>query len=162
MEIHRSHASSSSGARVSQIRSLSQLRHRSRSAQHLIWCCGVMSLVEHSNQLRKRKARGKSVPIGPNATSTHKFPKLAAVACEPEPQTIHITDNPSREPEFRINMADYCFVQDAPGKEFVHNPGHVGHCFRRDGGNQRERKRGQLHTLSRRGSNTCEDGSGRR
>ena len=85
MEIHKSDALRQVRVpEVPQIRSLSQLRHRSRSAQHLIWCCGVMSLVEYSNQLRKRgKPEARAFPSvrmqrrRPRTSShTHKFPKL--------------------------------------------------------------------------------------
>ena len=43
---------------------------------------------------------------------------------------------PHKEPEFPIIMADYCFTQDAPGSEPVHDPGHVRCCSRHDGSNQ--------------------------
>ena len=61
-----------------------------------------MSLVEYSNQLRKRgKPDARAFPSvrmqrrkARTSSRTHKFPKLVlATACEPEPQTIHITDN---------------------------------------------------------------------
>ena len=49
-----------------------RLEKSDRSEQHLIWCCGVMSLVDYSSQLRRK---GKSVPIGPNPAvkATHEF-----------------------------------------------------------------------------------------
>ena len=43
-----------------------------RSEQHMFWCCGVMSLVDYSSQLRRK---GKSVPISPNPAdkATHEL-----------------------------------------------------------------------------------------
>ena len=38
---------------VPESRSHNQLRHRLSSDQHLIWCWGVMSLADSSNQLRR-------------------------------------------------------------------------------------------------------------
>ena len=49
---------------------------------------------------------------------THKFPKFcAATVWEPEPQTIHITDNPTKNQSSRSSWPTTAFVQDAPGKE---------------------------------------------
>ena len=90
---------------VPQIRSPSQMRRRSRSTQHLIWCCGVTSLVEYSNQLRKEARAFPSVRMPrrrPRTSShTHVSEIGAATACEPEPQTIHITDNPTKNQSSR-------------------------------------------------------------
>ena len=125
MEVRKSHASASSGARGSTDpipRPVETSRAQRSTPDLVLWSDEPGGLLEPAQE--ERKARGKSVPIGPTAAEkathelTHTFPKLvAATACEPEPQTIHITDNPHKEPEFLIIMADYCFVQDAPGKE---------------------------------------------
>ena len=69
-------------------------------------------------------ARGKSVPIGPNPAekATHELTHTsfrnwcsycvrARAADDPHHR------QPNKEPEFPIIMADYCFMQDAPGSE---------------------------------------------
>ena len=82
-----------------------------------------MSLVDYLNQLKK-KARGKSVPIGPKPAekATHELTHVnfrnwcqnfvrARAADDPH------HGQPHKEPEFPIIMADYCFMQDSPGDE---------------------------------------------
>ena len=82
-----------------------------------------MSLVDYLNQLKK-KARGKSVPIGPNPVekATHELTHVsfrnwcsycvrARAADDPHHRQPH------KEPEFPIIMADYSFIQDSPGGE---------------------------------------------
>ena len=82
-----------------------------------------MSLVDYSNQLR-RKVRRKSVPIGPNPAEKaahelthtsfrnwHSYCVRAGAADDPHHRQPH------KEPEFPIIMADFCFMQDAPGSE---------------------------------------------
>ena len=114
---------------VPEILSRTQLKHRLRSEQHLIWCCGVMSLGDFLEPAQEeRKARGKSVPIGPNLAkiSTHELTHVlthtsfrnwcsycvrARAADDPHHRQPH------KEPEFPIIMADYCFMQDATGSE---------------------------------------------
>ena len=128
---------------VPQIRSRSQMRRRWRSAQHLTWSCGVMSLVEYSNQLRKKgRPEARAFPSvrmqrrRPRTSShTHVSEIGAATACEPEPQTIHITDNP------RKNLSSGS-SWPTTRQGVVHNPGHVGCCSRHDGGNQRTEESG--------------------
>ena len=82
-----------------------------------------MSLVDYENQLR-RKARGKNVPVGPHPAeeATHEHTSFrnwcsycvrASAADDPHHRQPHT------EPEFPIIMADYCFMQDAPGSELV-------------------------------------------
>ena len=82
-----------------------------------------MSLVDYENQLR-RKARGKNVPVGPHPAeeATHEHTSFrnwcsycvrAWAADDPHHRQPHT------EPEFPIIMADYCFMQDAPGSELV-------------------------------------------
>ena len=56
---------------VPQIRSLSQLKHQQRSAQRPISCCGVMSVVDHSNQHRS-ECSGESRA----RAHAHEFPQL--------------------------------------------------------------------------------------
>ena len=73
----------------------------------------------------ERKARGESVPIGPNPAenaATHGLTHMsfrnwcsycvrARAADDPHHRQPH------KEPEFPIIMADYFFMQDAPGSE---------------------------------------------
>ena len=78
----------------------------------------------HEPAQEERKARGKSVPIGPNpaekATNELTYTSFrnwcsycvrARAADDPHNRQPH------KEPEFPIIMADYCFMQDAPGSE---------------------------------------------
>ena len=84
-----------------------------------------MSLVEYSNQLSKRgKPRARVVPIGPNAAekATHELTHTSFRNWRSYCARARAADDPHhrqhhKEPEFPIIMADYCFVQDAPGKE---------------------------------------------
>ena len=71
------------------------------SIAHLIWCCGMMSLVDHSNQLKRREKpeerASRLVQIRRRNLRTSSRTRVsatgAATACEPELRTIHITDN---------------------------------------------------------------------
>ena len=60
-----------------------------------------MSLVEYSNQLRK-KGRPEARTF-PTVRMQRRRPREigAAAPCEPEPQTIHITDNPTKKQSSR-------------------------------------------------------------
>ena len=60
------------------------------------------------------KARGKSVPIGPNA-DPQEFPKLVQLLLTSQSRRRPHHRKPYKEPEFPIIMADCCFAQDAPG-----------------------------------------------
>ena len=68
-----------------------------------------MSLVDYSNQLRRKAMPGGGasqwVQIRqrqPRTSSHTQVSKIgAATACEPEPQTIHITDNPTKNQSSR-------------------------------------------------------------
>ena len=72
-----------------------------RGEQHLIWCCGVMSLVDYSSQLRRKgkpeERASQLVQIWQSKPRTSSRTRVsatgAATACEPELLTIHITDN---------------------------------------------------------------------
>ena len=106
----------------------------------------------------ERKAIGKSVPIGPNAAekATHElihtsFRNWCSYCVRARAADDPHHRQPYKEPEFPIIMADYCFVQDAPGKELFTTLD-VGHCFRHDGGISVEEKRplGGGRTLARR------------
>ena len=100
---------------VPQIRSVSRLRHRSRRAQHLIWCCGVMSLVEFSNQIRKR---GKpEAGAFPSVRLQRRRPPTSSHAHVSETETIHITDNPSKNQSSRSSWPSAALCRDAPGKQ---------------------------------------------
>ena len=64
----------------------------------VLWSDEPFGLLEPAQE--ERKARGKSVPIGPNPAEQAKhelthtiFRSGAATACELELRTIHITDN---------------------------------------------------------------------
>ena len=125
MEIHKSHASESSGARSStdQIPQPDETSIAQRTTPDLVlWSDEPGGVLEPAQE--ERKARGKSVPIGPNAAekATHELTHTsfrnwcsycvrARAADDPHHR------QPYKEPEFPIIMADYCFVQDAPGKE---------------------------------------------
>ena len=88
----------------------------------MLWSDEPGGVLEPAQE--ERKARGNSVPIGPNAAekATHELTHTsfrnwcsycvrARAADDPHHR------QPYKEPEFPIIMADYCFVQDAPGKE---------------------------------------------
>ena len=105
MDVRKTHVSASSGARSStdQIPQPVETSIAQRSTPDLVlWSDEPGGVLEPAQE--ERAARGKSVPIGPNAaekathelTYTHVSETVAATACEPEPQTIHITDNHSK------------------------------------------------------------------
>ena len=88
----------------------------------MLWSDEPGGLLEPAQE--ERKARGKSVPIGPNPAekATHELTHTsfrnwcsycvrARAADDPHHRQPH------KEPEFPIIMADYCFMQDAPGSE---------------------------------------------
>ena len=136
-----------------QIRSLSQLRHRQRSAQRLTRCCGVMSfggVLEPAQE--ERKARGKSVPIGPNAAEkathelTHMFPKLVQ----------QLRASQSRRRSTSQTTIHCWFTQDALGKELFTILGVIDIAFESPW-----RKRGLQPVWSRWWSTICEPGNGR-
>ena len=77
-----------------------------------------MSLVEYSNQLRKRgKPEARAFPSvrlqrrRPPTSSHPQVTETGAAADDPHHR------QPYKEPEFPIIMVEYCFMQDAPGKE---------------------------------------------
>ena len=94
-----------------------------RTAPDLVlWSDELGGLLEPAQE--ERKARGKSVTIGPNPAekATHEFTHTsfrnwcsycvrAGAADDPHHRQPHT------ESEFPIIMADYCFMQDAPGSE---------------------------------------------
>ena len=94
-----------------------------RSAPDLVlWSDEPGGLLEPAQE--ERKARGKSVPIGPNPAekATHELTHVsfrnwcsccvrARAADDPHHRQPH------KEPEFPIIMADCCFMQDSPGDE---------------------------------------------
>ena len=99
---------------VPEILSRTQLKHRLRSEQHLIcvlWSDEPGGFLEPAQE--DRKARRKSVPIGPNpakrklrtssrtSSRTRVSATGAATACEPELLTIHITDNHTKSQSSR-------------------------------------------------------------
>ena len=115
---------------VPQIRSLSQLRHQpvetsiaQRSTPDLVlWSDELGGLLEPARE--ERKARGKNVPIGPNAAekATHELIHTSFrnwCSCCVRARAAHDPHyrKPHKEPELPIIMSDYCFVQDAPGSE---------------------------------------------
>ena len=98
---------------VPEILSRTQLKETSTAQR------GALDLVLWSDE-----ARGKSVPIGPNPAEKAS-PELAHTSfrhwCSYCVRAGAADDphhrQPHKEPEFPIIMADYCFMQDAPGSE---------------------------------------------
>ena len=81
-----------------------------RSAPDLVlWSDELGGLLEPAQE--ERKARGKSVPIGPNPAEKAAYCVRARAADDPHHRQPH------KEPEFPIIMADCCFMQDSPGGE---------------------------------------------
>ena len=86
----------------------------------------------------ERKARGKSVPIGPNPEEkathelTHKLQKLVQLLRASQSRGRSTSQTTTQ----KAIMADYCFMQDAPQCCFMQDPEHVGCCSWHDGGNQ--------------------------
>ena len=124
MEIHKSHASASSGARSStdQIPQPDETSIAQRSAPDLVlWSDELGGLLEPAQE--ERKARGKSVPVGPMQEKTTlelphtSFRKLCSYCVRARATDDPHHRQPYKEPEFPIIMADSCFVQDTPGKE---------------------------------------------
>ena len=103
---------------VPEIVSRTQLKHRWRSEQHLIRCCGVMSLVDYSNQLRRRekpKERASQFCPNPAAKATHELTHTSFhnwCSCCVRARTAGDPHHrqPHKDPEFPIIMADYCFM----------------------------------------------------
>ena len=93
--------------------------------QHMIWCGGVMSLVDYSNQLRRKEKpeerasqlvqiRQRKLRTSSRHTSFRNWCSCcvrARAADDPHHRQPH------KEPEFPIIMADCCLMQDAPGGE---------------------------------------------
>ena len=81
-----------------------------------MWSDEPGGLLEPAQE--ERKARGKSVSIGPNAAekATHELTHTSFRNWCSYCVRARAADDP-KEPEFPIIMDDYCFVQDAPGKE---------------------------------------------
>ena len=78
-----------------------------------------MSLVEHSNQLRKRgKPEARAFPSvrmqrRKPRTSSHTHTRFRNWCSN----CVRARAADCKEPEIPLTMADYCYVQDAPGKE---------------------------------------------
>ena len=110
---------------VPQIRSLSQLRHRQRSAQHpilVLWSdepCGVLEPAQEESKARgKRSHRSECSGESHARALTHtSFRNWCSYCVRARAANDPHHRQPCKEPEFPIIMADYCFVQDAPGKE---------------------------------------------
>ena len=120
VEVRKSQASASSGARGSTVpipqpveTSIAQ-----RSTPVLgLWSDEPGGVLEPAQQ--ERTARGKSVPIGPNAAekATHELTHTSFRNWCSYCVRARAADNPHKEPEFPIILADYCFVQDAPDND---------------------------------------------
>ena len=125
MEIHKSHASASSGARNStdQIPQPAETPITQRSTLDLVlWSDepgGVLEPAqeERTRQRQERCHRSECSGEGHARGHPHEFPKWcsycvrARAADDPHHRHTH------KEQEFPIIMADYCFMRDAPGKE---------------------------------------------
>ena len=91
--------------------------------RHLVlWSDEPGGVLEPAQE--ERKARGKSVPFGPNAAeeATHElahtcFRNWSSYCVRARAADDPHYRQPYKEPEFPIIMADYCSLQDAPGKE---------------------------------------------
>ena len=89
----------------------------------MLWSDEPGGLLEPA--LEERKARGKSVPIGPNPaekaaherTHTSSFRHWCSYCVRARAADDPHHRQPHKEPEFPIIMADYCFMQDAAGSE---------------------------------------------
>ena len=113
--VHKTHGSASSGARGS-TDPISQ-------PDLVLWSDEPGGVLEPAQE--ERKARGKSVPIGPNAAEkatlelTHtSFRNWCSYCVRARAADDPHHRHPYKELEFPIIMADCCLVPDAPGKEF--------------------------------------------
>ena len=124
LEVHPTRGSEGSDARGSRdpVAHPVETSIAQRTAPDLVlWSDEPGGLLEPAQE--ERKARGKSVPIGPNLAekATHELTHASfrnwcscCVRAGPADDPHH---RPHKEPEFPIIMADYCFMQDAPGSE---------------------------------------------
>ena len=129
---------------VPQIRSLSQLRHRQRSAQHpilVLWSdepCGVLEPAQEESEARgKRSHRSERSGESHARALTHKFPKLVQLlraSKRRQRPTSQTTMQRTRVPDHHGRLL---FFAGRTRQGAVHHPAHVGHCTRHDGGNQR-------------------------
>ena len=117
-----------------------EARRRRRSTQRLISCCGVTSLQEFRE---KRRPRARAFPLArmrrrrPRTSSpTRTFENGAATAYEPEPQTVHNTDNQAKS----CSRSWICWTLPERWRQSAW------------------RTKDVQHTWSRRWSNTCERG----
>ena len=120
MEVRKTHRSASSGARGSTdpISQPVETSIAQRSAPDLVlWSDEPGGVLEPAQE--ERKARGKSVPIGPSAVekATHelthtRFRNWCSYCLRARADDPHHRQ-PYKEPEF---LADYCFFA-GPGKE---------------------------------------------
>ena len=125
MEVRKTHSSANPDARGSTdpVPQPVETSIAQRSTPDLVlWSDEPGGLLEPAQE--ERKARGKSVPIGPNAAEkaahelTHtSFRNWCSYCVRARAADDPHHRQPYKEPEFPIIMADYCFMQDAPGKE---------------------------------------------
>ena len=100
--------------------------------------------MEYSNQVRKggkpgqERSRRLEECSGEGHARAHTHAQVseigAATACEPELQTVHITDNATKNQSSRSSWPD------APGKELFTILDMLDVCSRNDGGSQRGEK----------------------
>ena len=125
LEVPRTRGSDGSDARSSgdPVAHPAEATIAQRTAPDLVlWSDELGGFLEPARE--EWKARGKNVPIGPNLAekATHELTHTsfrnwcshcvrARAADDPHHRQPH------KEPEFPTSMADYCFMQDAPGKE---------------------------------------------
>ena len=126
-----------------------------RTAPDLVlWSDEPGGLLEPARE--EKKARGKIVPIGPNPAekATHELTHTSVhnwcsycVRARAADYPHH--RQPHKEPEFPTIMADFCFMQDAPGSELFTILDMLDVALGMMAGTV-WRKRGQLLTWSRR------------
>ena len=119
-----------------------------------------MSLVEswsgkEESQRQDRSHRSECSAESHARAHTHRFPKLVQLLRARAADDPHHRQ-PYMEPEFPVIMADYCFRAGRTRQGVVHHPGHALGMMAAVSVEEKCRPQ------SRRWSNTCEHGDGRR
>ena len=114
MEFHKPHASASSGARGStdQISQPDETSMAQRSTPDLVlWSDEPGGVLEPAQEERKEGQRQERSHRTHELSHTQVSEIGAAAACEPEPQTIHITDNPTENQSSRSSWPTPVFCR---------------------------------------------------